>query len=158
MRSLTQAILYPGIGLLETTNLSVGRGTDTPFEWFGAPWIDANLLEKELRLLNLPGVQFTAVQFTPDANKFEGQLCHGIAIGITDRERFESVRTGLEIAVLLRRLFPSDWDTKRFDRLLGNQVVLEAIKAGKPYADIEVELRQGLEEFERRRAQFLIYE
>lgn len=158
MRSLTEAILYPGIGLLETTNLSVGRGTDTPFEWFGAPWIDANLLEKELSALDLPGVQFAAVQFTPDASKFEGQLCHGIAIQITNRARFESVRTGLEIAVQLRRLFPKDWDSTRYDRLLGNEVVLEAIKAGKSYADIEVGLRQDLEGFERRRAKFLIYE
>ena len=158
MRSLTEAILYPGIGLLETTNLSVGRGTDTPFEWFGAPWIDANLLEKELSALDLPGVQFAAVQFTPDAIKFEGQLCHGIAIQITNRARFESVRTGLEIAVQLRRLFPKDWDSTRYDRLLGNEVVLEAIKAGKSYADIEVGLRQDLEGFERRRAKFLIYE
>ncbi len=76
MRSLSEALLYPGIGLLETTNLSVGRGTDTPFELFGAPWLDDSLLSADLNRLKLPGVDFSPLQFTPDASKFEAELCH----------------------------------------------------------------------------------
>ncbi len=157
MRSLTEAILYPGIGLLETTNLSVGRGTDTPFELFGAPWLDGELLARELNGLNLQGVQFKAVQFTPDASKFAGELCGGISILITDREKFESVRTGIEIALQLRRLYADEWDIEAYDRLLVNEAVLAAIRLGRPYAEINSVYRPGLEDFRQRRLQYLIY-
>ena len=157
MRSLTEAILYPGIGLLETTNLSVGRGTDTPFELFGAPWLDGKRFARELNRLNLPGVEFKAIQFTPDSSKFAGELCEGISILITDRERFESVRTGIEIALQLRRLYPQDWEIDAYDRLLVNQAVLTAIRLGRPFAEIESVYHAGLTEFMQRRSQYLIY-
>ena len=158
MRSLTEAILYPGIGLLETTNLSVGRGTYTPFELIGAPWLDGDRLAVELEALHLPGVTFTPLQFTPTASKFEGELCHGVGFSITDRDQFESVRTGIEIALQLRRLYPQKWKIDAYDRLLGNEKVLEAIRLGHPYAEIERINQASLEEFEQRRAQYLIYQ
>ncbi len=157
MRSLTEAILYPGIGLLETTNLSVGRGTATPFELFGAPWIDADILTRELNRLGLPGVLFNKVHFTPASSKFEAQLCHGVGIEIIRRELFEPLRTGLEIAVQLRRLYPEQWELESYDRLLGNQAVLSGIRDGMAYTDIEEVFRPALMEFTRRREQFLIY-
>jgi len=157
MRSLTEAILYPGIGLLETTNLSVGRGTDTPFELFGAPWLDSELLVRELNGLNLPGVKFEATQFTPDSSKFAGELCEGISILITDREKFESVRTGIEIALQLRRLHADEWEIDAYDRLLVNAAVLEAIRLGRPFSEIESIYHVGLAEFIQRRSQYLIY-
>ena len=157
MRSLTEAILYPGIGLLETTNLSVGRGTDTPFELFGAPWLDGNQLALELNRLDLPGVRFTPVQFTPDASKYEGESCGGVGIEITDRGQFESVRSGLEIAVHLQRLYPLKWEIERYDRLLGNKAVLEAIRLGRPYPQIHAVYSSDLQQFIDRRSQFLIY-
>lgn len=157
MRSLTEAILYPGIGLLETTNLSVGRGTATPFELFGAPWLDGRRLAAELNRLELPGVLFTAIQFTPDASKFEGELCGGISIAISDREQFEPVRSGLEIAVQLRRLYPQEWEFESYDRLLVNKAVLEAIRLARPYPEIHQVFSAELKKFKHHRSRFLIY-
>jgi uncharacterized protein YbbC (DUF1343 family) len=158
MRNLTEAILYPGIGLLETTNLSVGRGTDTPFELFGAPWLDAARLATELNGLKLPGVRFAPLMYTPDASKFEGELCNGVSITITDRSRFESVRTGLEIALILRKHWPDDWETSRYIRLLGNQAVLDAVLSGRPYVEVKNTYNAGLLEFLQRRSSFLLYD
>ena len=158
MRSLTEAILYPGIGLLETTNLSVGRGTATPFELLGAPWLDGELFASELNKLKLPGVRFTPLQFTPDASKFAGKQCDGVSIHITDRQRFESVRTGVEIALQLRRLYTDEWELDAYDRLLGNKAVLEAIRAGQTYLEIEAIFHDELMVFLQRRAPFLIYD
>jgi len=158
MRSLTEAILYPGIGLLETTNLSVGRGTDTPFELFGAPWLDGEQLAGHLNRLKLPGVDFAAITFTPDASKFEGELCSGIGMSITDRSQFNSVRTGLEIALLLRQYWTGSWETERYIRLLGNQAVLDGILSQRPIAEIESIYANRLQGFLQRRSAFLIYE
>jgi len=157
MRSLTEAILYPGIGLLETTNLSVGRGTDTPFELFGAPWLDGNQLARELKQLKLPGISFNAIRFTPDASKFEGELCEGVSFRITDRKQFEPVRSGLEIAVQLRRLYPQQWEVESYDRLLVNAAVLDAVRQARPYADIHEAFVDDLQTFIGHRAGFLIY-
>jgi len=157
MRSLTEALLYPGIGLLETTNLSVGRGTDTPFELFGAPWLDGALLARELQQLELPGVAFSRVQFTPSASKFEAETCQGVAIRITDRLRFDPLRAGLEIALRLRRNYPQKWEIDGYIKLLGNDAVLRAVRDGRSYADILDIYQPGLEEFKRRRPAYLIY-
>ena len=158
MRSLTQAFLYPGIGLLETTNLSVGRGTDTPFEVIGAPWLDGRKLAAELSTRGIPGVSFVPIEFTPSSSKFSGETCGGINIVITDRDKFEPLRTGLEIAVLLRKLHPDEWDPKGYDRLLGNKKTHEAILAGKTFDEVHSSAREGVDRFLRRRVQFLIYE
>src|SRR5262249_39634948 len=88
MRSLTQALLYPGIGLLETTNVSVGRGTDTPFEVVGAPWMEGRRLAAELNDRDLPGVRFVSVRFTPRSSVHAGKSCGGINIVIVERRRF----------------------------------------------------------------------
>ena len=158
MRSLTEAILYPGIGLLETTNLSVGRGTDTPFEVLGAPWLSAKMLALELNRLNLPGVLFMPLTFTPSASKFDGELCRGVSIQIVDRDQFESVRTGLEIALTLRRLFKYQWKTGNLGRLLGNDTVLKAVRNGLTYPEILDLYTPQLEKFKQRRLQYLIYQ
>ena len=157
MRSLTEALLYPGIGLLETTNLSVGRGTETPFELFGAPWIDADALAQALTRLGLPGVAFRPLQFTPDASKFEAELCHGIGIRITDRERFDPLRTGLEIAARLQGMYPQQWEIESYIRLLGNDAVWQAVRSGRPYAETLALYEPALEAFKQRRVQYLIY-
>jgi len=157
MRSLTQAWLYPGIGLLETTNLSVGRGTDTPFEVIGAPWIDGRKLAAALRSQSIKGATFVPIEFTPTTSKFAGEKCGGVNIIITDRQHFEPVRTGLEIAAQLRRLYEKDWDAKASLRLLGNQATLEAILAGKPADEIAAVARDGVEDFMQRRASVLLY-
>jgi uncharacterized protein YbbC (DUF1343 family) len=157
MRSLTEAILYPGVGLLETTNLSVGRGTATPFEVFGAPWLDGPRLAKALGDAAIPGVRFTATTFTPESSKFQGQRCQGINIAITDRKALEPVRMGLEIARQLRRLHGDQWDAKGYDRLLGNKRVHDAVLAGKTVAEIEALYGDELQDFQRKRVKYLLY-
>lgn len=157
MRSLNQAVLYPGIGLLETTNISVGRGTDTPFEWIGAPWMRSSELASDLNRLDLPGVVFLPVEFTPTSSKFANELCQGIQIDVIDRASFQPVRTGLMIAVHLRRLHPSDWDTKSLNRLLGNKAMEQAILEGKGWNDLESIYLDGMREFLKRREYFLLY-
>jgi uncharacterized protein YbbC (DUF1343 family)/CubicO group peptidase (beta-lactamase class C family) len=157
MRSLREAELYPGIGLLETTNLSVGRGTDTPFERIGAPWLDGKRLAEALAGEPLEGVAFVPVRFTPRSSKHADKLCGGIEIIVTDRDRFRPVRTGLAIALQLRRLYPDDWTVDPFLTLLANRTAFEAVKAGRPIAEIEAAYRDDLAAFERVREKYLLY-
>lgn len=158
MRSLTQAFLYPGIGLLETTNLSVGRGTDTPFEVIGAPWLDGQKLAAELGAQGLAGVTFVPIVFTPTGSKFANEKCGGINIAITDRNQFEPLHTGFAIAAALRKLYPEAWEAKAYGRLLGNDKTLQAVLDGKSTDEILEVAREGVSDFERRRLGFLIYE
>jgi len=158
MRNLTQATLYPGIGLLETTNLSVGRGTDTPFEIIGAPWIDAQRLALYLNQRNIPGVRFVPVQFVPKSSTFKGEKCNGVNIIITNRQVFQPVRTGIEIAVALRKLFPSEWKIENYNRLLANGAAFEKIKLAESPENIEKSWQEELNQFKKIRALFLLYE
>jgi uncharacterized protein YbbC (DUF1343 family) len=157
MRSLTQATLYPGIGLLETTNVSVGRGTDTPFEVVGAPWIDGQILAKYLNQRNMKGVRFVPIRFKPNASVFKDESCGGINIIMTDRSAFSSVRTGIEIAAALRKLYPNDWQVEKYARLLVNGEILEMMKRGESPEEIEKATQKGLDAFKDRRTAFLIY-
>jgi uncharacterized protein YbbC (DUF1343 family) len=157
MRSLTEATLYPGIGLLETTNLSVGRGTDTPFEVVGAPWLDGQRLAKHLNERSIKGVRFVPVGFKPVASVFKDEQCSGVNIIITDRAVFNSVRTGLEIAAALRKLYPNDWQVEKYGRLLVNNEILESVKRGDPPEAIEKAFKPKIDEFSKRRASFLLY-
>jgi len=157
MRSLTQATLYPGVGLLETTNLSVGRGTDTPFELVGAPWLDGQRLAAHLNGRGLAGVRFVPVRFTPRASVFKGEECGGVNLVVTDRAAFRPVRAGLEIAVALRRLFPADWKTDNYNRLLVNADAFERVRRGDAPEEIERGWQPRLAEFRRERARFLLY-
>jgi uncharacterized protein YbbC (DUF1343 family) len=157
MRSLTEALLYPGIGLLETTNLSVGRGTGTPFELFGAPWLDGAQLAGELQQMGLPGVEFSAIAFTPSASKYAAEPCQGVSIRITNRMTFDPLRTGLEIARQLRLRYPQQWDIDSYIKLLGNDAVLQAVRDGRSYAEILAIYNPGLENFKHRRTTYLLY-
>ena len=157
MRSLAEATLYPGIGLLETTNVSVGRGTDTPFEVVGAPWIDGQKLAKYLNERNLKGVRFVPVRFKPNASVFKNENLGGINVVVTYREAFESVRTGIEIAAALRKLYPGEWEVDRYARLLVNARILEMVKRGDTPDAIEAGWSSGLDEFKKRRAPYLLY-
>jgi uncharacterized protein YbbC (DUF1343 family)/CubicO group peptidase (beta-lactamase class C family) len=158
MRSLTEAVLYPGMGIWETTNISVGRGTDTPFEVLGAPWIDAQAFAAELNATGLKGVRFIPIEFTPDDSKYKAEKCGGINVTITDRNEIDSFAIGLEIATVLRRLYPLDWQAVRADRLLINAEVFNAILDGADRAAIEKLYRDELEDFSERRREYLIYE
>jgi uncharacterized protein YbbC (DUF1343 family)/CubicO group peptidase (beta-lactamase class C family) len=158
MRSLMQATLYPGVGLLETTNISVGRGTDTPFEILGAPWIDAVALATHLNERRLPGVRFVPVRFTPDASKFANEECGGVNLIVVNRAAFQPVATGLAIAIQLRHDYPDDWETRSFDRLLSDKTVYDAVLAGRETQDVQSIYSAELEAFKARRAANLLYE
>lgn len=158
MRRLTQALTYPGVGLVEGTNVSVGRGTDTPFEILGAPWCDGTQLANHLNAAKLPGVAFVPVRFTPTSSKHKDIECGGVHILVTDWRAFEAVRTGMHIACALHSLFADDWDTKRLDWLLKDQTSYDAILAGTKADDIISTWRQPLDLFRLRRSPFLIYE
>ncbi len=157
MRSLTEATLYPGIGLLETTNLSVGRGTDTPFEIVGAPWLDGRKLAAYLNEKNLKGVRFVPVRFTPKTSVFKDEECGGINILITDRNEFQSVKTGVEIAVALRKIYPQEWQIEKYKRLLVNQNTLDKMTGGMPSESLLQMWQNDLNEFSKRRARYLLY-
>jgi uncharacterized protein YbbC (DUF1343 family) len=157
MRSLTQATLYPGIGLLEYTNLSVGRGTDTPFEVIGAPWLDGQKLAAYLNERNLSGVRFVPIRYTPKASVFKGEELGGINVIVTNRESFKPVRTGIEIAVALRKLYPTDWKIENYLKLLANQEIFERVKRADAPEEIERAWQKDLDEFKKRRSQFLLY-
>lgn len=158
MRSLTEATLYPGVGLLETTNVSVGRGTNTPFEVVGAPWIRGAELAGYLNRRNLAGVRFVPLRFTPNTSVFKDENCNGINIVITDRSKFRPVRTGIEIAAALRQLYPNDWKVDSYLKLLVNAATLEKLKRGDPPDAIERSWASSLEDFQRARAAVLLYD
>lgn len=157
MRSLTEALLYPGIGLLETTNVSVGRGTDTPFELIGAPWIDGQKLAEALNRAGLAGVRFVPVKFTPKSSKFANEECGGVNPVITDRGAFRSVATGTEIAYQLNRLYSGTWKVEDYIRLLSNRAALAALKDGKTPSQIAATWQEGVAQFARVRQKYLIY-
>ncbi len=157
IRSLAAATLYPGVGLLETTALSVGRGTDTPFEVLGAPYIDAEAFAAELNRAGLPGVRFEPAHFTPTASVFKGQPCAGVRIQLTDRDRCDAVGLGIVLAQKLRRLYPQSFNLEKMNVLLQDPPTLDAIRAGKSLAEIRAQWAAGLEEFRQRRAKFLLY-
>ena len=157
MRSLTEATLYPGVGLLETTNLSVGRGTDTPFEIVGAPYIDAVKFAENLNSRNVSGIRFVPRRFTPTTSTFKNQECAGVNLIIVDRARFNSVRTGLEIAAALREMYPNDWKIDDYQKLLVNAETFAQIKRGDQPAQIEKSWNAQIEAYKKRRAQFLLY-
>ena len=157
MRSLTEATLYPGIGLLETTNVSVGRGTDTPFEVVGAPWIDGRKLAKYLNERNISGVRFVPITFKPNASVFKDEQVNGVNIIITSRDAFNSVGTGIEIATALHKLYPADWQVDKYARLLVNSEILDLIKRGETPENVQKVLNSKNDEFLKRRASYLLY-
>ena len=157
MRSLTEATLYPGVGLLETTNVSVGRGTDTPFEIVGAPWIQEAKLADYLNQRGIPGVRFVPLRFTPNASVYKGEECGGVNIIVTDRVAFQPLLTGIEFALALRQLYPNDWKIDSYSRLLVNADTLARIKRGESARDIVTSWKASLQEFRRARAEILLY-
>jgi uncharacterized protein YbbC (DUF1343 family) len=157
MRSLTEATLYPGIGLLETTNVSVGRGTDTPFEIVGAPWLDGRRLASALNGARLPGVRFVPVRFIPRASVHKDVECGGVNIVITDRTQFEPVTTGLEIAGQLLKLYPKDFAADPFNRLLVNQKVYDAFRKGAEARALRQVWEADLAAFRSIRSKYLLY-
>ena len=156
MRSLNAALLYPGIGLLEFS-ITVGRGTDTPFEVLGAPYIDDLRFAHELNKLGLPGLQFTPIRFTPTASVFKNEPCGGVRIAITDRTTLRPVEAGTAIACTLQRLHPKDFKLSLVDTLLNRTASVKMIRAGDSWQKVVAAWKEEAQAFETRRKAFLRY-
>jgi len=158
MRNLMQATLYPGICLIEATNVSVGRGTDQPFEWFGAPYIDAQKLAAELNAAGLAGVRFVPIEFTPaKGHKLGGQKCGGIYTMVTDREAIDSVQVGLTVAWALKKVCGDKFEYAKVNNLLVNQKTLDTLGKADSPKDISKVWQDDLDAFKKVRAKYLIY-
>jgi uncharacterized protein YbbC (DUF1343 family) len=162
MRSLNAATVYPGVAQLEGlgSNISVGRGTDTPFEVLGAPWISLPAAMKLADYLNareIPGVRFVPRQFTPSAYIFANQDCGGLNLIVTNRSRLDSPLLGAELVAALVRFFPNDFHADAGRKLVGNLKVLDALKAGKDPKAVAIEWQDAIEDFKQVRAKYLLY-
>lgn len=166
IRSLQTALVYPGTCLIEGTNVSEGRGTEHPFEQIGAPWIKAKELASKLRSFHLPGVDFRATTFTPRStraattdSKFEGEHCEGVFLTVTERAKFQAVRTGISILCSLRELFPDYFLMKprRLDELIGTRSVRRAILDGAAPKQIADHWESDIRRFDAIREKYLLY-
>jgi uncharacterized protein YbbC (DUF1343 family)/CubicO group peptidase (beta-lactamase class C family) len=157
MRNLIQATLYPGIGAIEGTNVSVGRGTDTPFEQVGAPWIDGVALADALNGRTIPGVRFYPVRFTPASSKYANEECGGVFIIVGDRSAIHPVRVGLEIAAMLQKLYGSKYELESAERLFGSKEGIARIRAGDDPAAIVSSWAAGEARWRLLRNKYLLY-
>jgi len=142
--------------MVEGANVSVGRGTATPFELVGAPWIDANELAQYLNKRQIPGVGFRPAHFVPSSSRFRDQDCHGVQIILTDRQALDSPSLGIEIASALYRLYPRDFEIDKTILLIGSRCLLDPLKEGDPHF-IVLKWQESLEEFRKLRAKYLLY-
>ena len=157
LRSLTEATLYPGVGLIEGTNVSVGRGTDTPFELLGAPWINAHDLAVYLNAREIQGVRFVPVDFTPSSSVYAHQLCHGVNVVLLERSVLDAPELGVELASALHKLYGAQYDMHRLPQLLNNKAVFDAITAGQDPRRIAQDWQKQLDDFQQMRQKYLIY-
>ncbi|HVD93839.1 MAG TPA: exo-beta-N-acetylmuramidase NamZ domain-containing protein [Vicinamibacterales bacterium] len=158
MRNMNEAALYPGIGAIEGTNLSVGRGTDTPFEHVGAPWIDGVQLAGALNARAIPGVRFYPVRFTPASSKYANEECQGVFIIVTDRAALRPVRLGLEVASAIDRLYRSQYQLETAARLFGSRETLARVKTGDDPAAIAASWGAAEASWRLLRAKYLLYQ
>jgi uncharacterized protein YbbC (DUF1343 family) len=157
LRSLTQATLYPGVAMIEGTNVSVGRGTDTPFEVVGAPWIKGRELAAYLNGRTIQSVRFVPIVFTPSSSNFAGEKCEGVNLIVLDRNTLDAPELGIELAAALHKFYPTDFKLEKMADLLVNQAVFDAIAAGKDPRRIAEEWQERLDEFVHLREKYLLY-
>lgn len=158
MRSLEQAMLYPGVALLEgMTNYSVGRGTAAPFEFIGADWIDGKQLAKRLNASGLRGVQFHPVMRTPSSSNFADKLIEGVRVAVQDRESLEAGRLGLEIAIALAELYPAELDLNQSGKLIGDRQTINALSSSEDTTDTWLRWQRESNKFRAERRPFLLY-
>jgi uncharacterized protein YbbC (DUF1343 family)/CubicO group peptidase (beta-lactamase class C family) len=157
LRSVTEAALYPGVGLIEGTNVSVGRGTDTPFELLGAPWMKSRELATYFNARGIAGVRFVPVTFTPTTSNYAEQKCEGVNLVLTDRNALDAAELGVELAAALRKLYPADFKLERITELLVNQAAYDGLLAGEDPQRIAQDWQEELQKFELVRKKYLIY-
>ena len=130
LRSVNEATLYPGVGMIEGSNVSVGRGTDTPFEVVGAPWIKPKELADYLNARQIQGVRFVPITFKPTSSNYKDMSCGGVNVVVTDSNFFDAAEMGFELASALKKLYPNDYKTDRLIQLLRNQAAVDALNSG----------------------------
>ncbi len=157
LRRLDEAVLYPGVAMVEGANVSVGRGTDTPFELLGAPWIDGKALTSDLTARAIPGIRFEAATFVPSDSAYAGESCQGVRLKITDRNRLDTPLLGIELISALYRLYGDRFAIDRTLGLLGSRQSLDAIKANTDPREIAQSWRPALDGFRLRRETYLLY-
>jgi len=157
MRDLTEAAFYPGLGILESTNVSVGRGTDTPFELLGAPWIQPQELAAYLNARAIAGVRFVPDYFTPNDSVYANQKCGGVNIIVTDRNTLDAPELGIEIASALHSLYSQQFEMKNLDSLMLNKATMDAISAGQDPRRVWMDWAEAIEQFKTIRAKYLLY-
>jgi uncharacterized protein YbbC (DUF1343 family) len=157
LRTVLAATLYPAVGMIEGAGISVGRGTDRPFALIGAPWIDGAALAGALEVRGIPGLSFSAVDFTPNADAFAGRLCHGVHIELTDRDRFDAGLAGLTIAATLYALYPAAFDLDSTTPLVGSRSLIAALKHGDDPVVLRRDWQAEVEAFGKLRAFYLLY-
>lgn len=158
LRTLKGSILYPGLEILQNAGVSVGRGTQVPFEEFGAPWINGEEVAADLNARNLPGLHFANQPFIPVSGLYAGQRCGGVAIRVTDRAAVRSMRMGLEIAAILQKKYPDHFDTSKALLLLGNEQTVHDLQAGVPPEKIVASWAADLAQFDRLRRKYFLYQ
>jgi len=157
LRTLKGSILYPGLEILQNAGVSVGRGTESPFEEFGAPWIDGDEVAKALNAKNLPGVHFVDKPFVPVSGLYSGQHCGGVSVRVTDRATARSMRIGLEIAAVLHQKYPEHFDVTRILPLLGNDSTIQQLQAGTPVEEIIAGWAKDLAAYDTVRRRYFLY-
>lgn len=166
MKSVSTSIVYPGSCLIEGTNISEGRGTNKPFEFIGAPWIDAKRLSKKLNSLKLPGIDFQPITFIPKSDtilksnpKHEGLSCGGVFLKIYDRKKYQSVITGMKIIQAILEMYPDSVkiNTGFFDKLVGSSKFRKALQGGKTHKYFQNSYKEGLKDYNQKRQKYIIY-
>jgi uncharacterized protein YbbC (DUF1343 family) len=158
LRSLTAATLYPGMCLVENMMISVGRGTDTPFQMFGAPWLKGLGIADYLNARKVPGVRFMARRFTPGEQPYKGQECSGIEVELLNRDELNATQLGLELLAALLKFHPDKFSLDRKIMLLvGSDRAAELLKQGKTGREVSEAMRDQVEEFRKTREKYLLY-
>jgi uncharacterized protein YbbC (DUF1343 family) len=158
LRTVKGSIVYPGLEILQNAGVSVGRGTETPFEEFGAPWMDGGAVATALNEVHLPGLRFTDQPFIPVSGLYAGQRCGGVGVRVTDRAAVRSMRMGLEIAVLLRKLYPAKFDPAKLLVLVGNAETIQQLQTGVPPEQIVASWSDALKKFDQTRRKYFLYQ
>jgi uncharacterized protein YbbC (DUF1343 family) len=157
LRTVKGAITYPGLEILQSAGLSVGRGTETPFEQFGAPWMDGEKVAAVLNAAQLPGLKFVPQPFIPVSGLYMGRRCGGVSIRIGDRAAVRAMRLGIQIAAVLGKMYPQDFQVEKTIALLGNSETVQKLINGASPAEIVASWQSGLAEFDRARRKYFLY-
>ena len=157
IRNMNQASLYPGLGLFERLNVANKRGLPSPFEMIGAPWINAYDFVNSLNKYNLPGVNFTPIKFFPEEHKYSNELCEGIYITITDREKLEPVKLGFIIIITLYKMYPQEFDIDKLRHITRSKALIDLIKNDSSITELIDSWQNNLDMFIKKRSKYLFY-